>query len=209
MTRFEVYKKLDKHKLVGVIRAKSASAAFEIVDNLVRSGVKIIEITFTTPGADKIINYLSEKYFGSDILIGAGTVIDAETARIAILNGAKFIVTPGVCLDTIKLCNRYSITIIPGIQTPTELLSVLEYGISFVKLFPSNIQTLKALRGPFENVKFMATGGITKYNLTEWLDAGVDAIGSGSELTKEDADVKFWTSTIARYSTITKDGEAK
>ncbi|MDR0696707.1 MAG: bifunctional 4-hydroxy-2-oxoglutarate aldolase/2-dehydro-3-deoxy-phosphogluconate aldolase [Christensenellaceae bacterium] len=198
MTRANVFRTIDENKLVGVIRGASATKAIELANHLVKNGVKIIEITFTTPKAYDAIATLSEKYLSTEVLIGAGTVLDAQTARIAILNGAEFIVTPSVCLDVVKICNRYSTAVIPGIQTPTDLISVLEYGIDFVKLFPSNIMTLKSLRGPFPNVKFMATGGISKDNLRDWLDAGVNAVGAGSELCMPDADIGLWLSIIAK-----------
>jgi Entner-Doudoroff aldolase len=131
-----------------------------------------------------------------NVIIGAGTVLDAETARVAILAGAEFVVSPSACVEVVKLCNRYSVAAIPGITTATELLSVLEYGADFVKLFPANIEVLKALKGPFPNVGFMVTGGVDEDNLADFLKAGASAVGAGSNLTKKNADIKKWTEQI-------------
>jgi 2-dehydro-3-deoxyphosphogluconate aldolase/(4S)-4-hydroxy-2-oxoglutarate aldolase len=148
----------------------------------------------TASGAEKRTEEIeSDK---DEVIIGAGTVLDAETARAAILAGAEFIVSPAACVEVVRLCNRYSVAAIPGVATATELLSVLEYGADFVKLFPANIEVLRALKAPFPNVNFMVTGGVDSDNLTDFLKAGASAVGAGSNLTKKNADIKKWIEQI-------------
>ena len=183
----------EKHKLVAVLSCL-AETAVDKASALVGKGVKIIEVTFRQSGAVEVIKTLAEKYKNSDVIIGAGTVLDPETARTAILAGAEFIVMPVVSEKTIKLCNRYSVACIPGIQTPNELFSALELGVDFVKLFPGNLAMLKALKGPFPNARFMITGGVTLANIPEWLNAGASALGASS-LTPENASEWIKTTT--------------
>ncbi|MDR1939809.1 MAG: bifunctional 4-hydroxy-2-oxoglutarate aldolase/2-dehydro-3-deoxy-phosphogluconate aldolase [Clostridiales bacterium] len=190
-----VYSLIRRHKIAAVLRGK-ADEVLASAERLVGAGIKVLEVTFTVCGAEEIIKSLSEKYSGGDITVGAGTVLDAETARLAILKGAEFVVTPAAAIDVIKVCNRYSTAVIPGVATATELLSVLDYGADFVKLFPANIGVLKALKGPFPNVSFMVTGGVGLDNLSEWFKAGASAVGAGSNLTGADADIKKWMEAV-------------
>ncbi|MDR2046436.1 MAG: bifunctional 2-keto-4-hydroxyglutarate aldolase/2-keto-3-deoxy-6-phosphogluconate aldolase [Clostridiales bacterium] len=147
---------------------------------------------------DKANNTVADNGCGTDnggVIVGAGTVLDAETARAAILAGAEFVVSPAASAEVVKLCNRYSAAVFPGIATATELLSVLEYGADFVKLFPADIAVLKALRAPFPNVKFMVTGGVSLRNLDDWFAAGASACGAGSNLTAS-SDAEKWIKKI-------------
>ena len=186
------YGLIEKNRLAAVIRG-GFDEAVETAARLVGAGIKLLEVTFTVPRADEVIKELSLRYGTDDgISVGAGTVLDAETARIAILSGAEFIVSPGLSIDVIKTFNRYSAAVIPGIATATELMSALEYGADFVKLFPANREVLKALKGPFPNVQFMATGGITEDNLKDWFSSGASAVGAGSNLTAKGANIKKW-----------------
>ncbi|MDR3186640.1 MAG: bifunctional 4-hydroxy-2-oxoglutarate aldolase/2-dehydro-3-deoxy-phosphogluconate aldolase [Christensenellaceae bacterium] len=196
VTRAEVFKSIEKHKLVAVIRGNSLADVISTVDRLLKAGIKLIEITFTIPSAHEVLKAVASEFKNSDMILGAGTVLDSETARIAILAGANFIVSPGVLLDVIKLCNRYSVAVIPGVRTPSEILTVLEYGVDLVKLFPADLQTLKALKGPFPNVRFMVTGGVDASNLKAWFSAGAFAVGSSSALTRMGVDIASWTSQI-------------
>ncbi|MDE5617041.1 MAG: bifunctional 2-keto-4-hydroxyglutarate aldolase/2-keto-3-deoxy-6-phosphogluconate aldolase, partial [Clostridia bacterium] len=176
--------------VVVVIRGNSVEQAIKTVDACYKGGIKIIEVTFTVPGADKIISSLSEKYAGSDMVIGAGTVLDSATARIAMLAGAKFIVSPSLNVDTIKTCNRYGVPVMSGVMTPTEAQTAMEYGVDILKLFPGDIAKpagLKALKGPFPNANIMPTGGVSTENVEEWFKAGAYAVGAGSFLTKDAA----------------------
>ena len=149
MEKYRIYQAIKEQGVVVVIRGKNVEQAIRTVDACYKGGIKIIEITFTVPNADKIISSLSEKYAGSDIVIGAGSVLDPETARIAMLAGAKFIVSPSLNVETIKICNRYGVPVMSGVMTPSEAQTAMEYGVDILKLFPGDIanpQDLKRLK---------------------------------------------------------------
>ena len=187
MDKIEVLSKLKKEKLVAVIRAENKEQGEKIIDSIVKGGINFIEITMTVPGAIDIIKELSNKYKDNkDIVIGAGTVLDPETARMAILAGAEFVVSPSLNADTVKLCNRYRIPIIPGIMTPKEGIEALELGADVLKVFPGSAfgpSIIKALKGPLPQAQFMPTGGVSVENAAEWIKNGAIAIGTGSNLT--------------------------
>lgn len=188
MEKYRIYETIKKLGVVAVIRGDSLDTAVKTVDACYKGGIKIIEVTFTVPGADSLIKSLTEKYKGSDMVIGAGTVLDPETARIAILAGAKFVVSPSLNIETIKMCNRYGIPVMTGVMTPTEAQTAMEYGVDVLKLFPGDIAKpagLKALKGPFPHANIMPTGGVSAENVEEWFKAGAFAVGAGSFLTKD------------------------
>lgn len=188
MEKYRIYETIEKLGVVAVIRGDSLDTAVKTVDACYKGGIKIIEVTFTVPGADSLIKSLIEKYKGSDMVIGAGTVLDPETARIAILAGAKFVVSPSLNIETIKMCNRYGIPVMTGVMTPTEAQTAMEYGVDVLKLFPGDIAKpagLKALKGPFPHANIMPTGGVSAENVEEWFKAGAFAVGAGSFLTKD------------------------
>jgi 2-dehydro-3-deoxyphosphogluconate aldolase/(4S)-4-hydroxy-2-oxoglutarate aldolase len=190
MEKYRIYQAIKEQGVVVVIRGKNVEQAIRTVDACYKGGIKIIEITFTVPNADKIISSLSEKYAGSDIVIGAGSVLDPETARIAMLAGAKFIVSPSLNVETIKICNRYGVPVMSGVMTPSEAQTAMEYGVDILKLFPGDIAKpagLKALKGPFPNANIMPTGGVSAENVEEWFKTGAYAVGAGSFLTKDAA----------------------
>lgn len=187
MGKYEVIEKIKETKLVAVIRAESKEQGVEIIEAVAKGGIKSIEITMTVPGAAEIIKELSQKYKESDLIIGAGTVLDPETARICILAGARYIVSPSLNVDTMLLCNRYGIPVIPGIMTVTEAVKALEYGAQIIKIFPGNAygpSIIGAFKGPLPQGEFMPTGGVSIANASEWIKAGAVAVGTGSELTK-------------------------
>lgn len=188
MEKYRIYETIEKLGVVAVIRGDSLDTAVKTVDACYKGGIKIIEVTFTVPGADSLIKSLTEKYKGSDMVIGAGTVLDPETARIAILAGAKFVVSPSLNIETVKMCNRYGIPVMTGVMTPTEAQTAMEYGVDVLKLFPGDIAKpagLKALKGPFPHANIMPTGGVSAENVEEWFKAGAFAVGAGSFLTKD------------------------
>lgn len=188
MEKYRIYETMQKQGIVAVIRGESIDVALKTVEACYKGGIKIIELTFTVPGADVLIKTLTDKYKGTDMVIGAGTVLDPETARIAILAGAKFIVSPSLNIDTVKMCNRYGVPVMPGVMTPTEAQTALEYGVDVLKMFPGDIAKpagLKALKGPFPYVNIMPTGGVSADNVEEWFKAGAFAVGAGSFLTKD------------------------
>ena len=188
MKKYDVYQTIQKQGVVVVIRGNDLQEAIKTVEACYKGGIKVIEVTFTVPRADELIKILVEKYAGSDMLVGAGTVLDPETARIAMLAGAQFIVSPSLNVDTIKMCNRYGVPVMSGVMTPTEAQTAMEYGVDILKLFPGDIAKpagLKALKGPFPNANIMPTGGVSQDNVEEWFKVGAYAVGAGSFLTKD------------------------
>ncbi|MDE5655173.1 MAG: bifunctional 2-keto-4-hydroxyglutarate aldolase/2-keto-3-deoxy-6-phosphogluconate aldolase [Clostridia bacterium] len=188
MQKYNVYSAIKEQGVVVVIRGNDLQEAIKTVEACYKGGIKIIEVTFTVPRADELIKKLVEKYAGSDMLVGAGTVLDPETARVAMLAGAKFIVSPSLNIDTIKMCNRYGVPVMSGVMTPSEAQTAMEYGVDILKLFPGDIAKpagLKALKGPFPHANIMPTGGVSQDNVEEWFKAGAYAVGAGSFLTKD------------------------
>ena len=187
MDKIDVVKKIQDIGVVAVIRGKDAAEAIAMSDACIRGGVTAIELAFTTPRAHEVIAELSKKYAGnSDVLIGAGTVLDAVTARIAILSGAQFVVSPAFDLETVKLCNRYRIAVMPGTTTLNGVLAALESGADVIKIFPGEILGMKAVRaihGPIPQAPLMPTGGVNAENAGEWIKAGCIAVGAGGALT--------------------------
>lgn len=182
----EILSRIHKVGVVAVIRAKSHEEAEKIADACVKGGVTILELTFTVPSADKLIAHLREKYADTDVIIGAGTVTDEATARIAILAGAQFVVSPHFDERIVRCCNRNGIASMPGIFTPTEAVHAMESGADVLKVFPGDIATPKFIsdfKGPFPNVVMMPSGGVTADNVKDWVKAGAFAVGAGSSLT--------------------------
>lgn len=186
MDKETVIKRIEDGKIVAVVRGETKEEAIKIVKECVENGIDIIELTFTTPFAYEAIKELAATY-KDKILLGAGTVLDSETARIAILAGAKFIVSPQLSLEVIRLANRYRVANMSGIMTVTEAVKAMEAGTDILKVFPSEVlgvSFIKALKAPLPYAKLMPTGGVTPENINEWLDTGVVAVGVGSSLTK-------------------------
>lgn len=202
MNRAEVLDKIKKVGVVAVIRAGDPSEAGKLIDAVIKGGIGAVEITMTVPGAVDVIKEMTAKYAGNNnIQIGAGTVLDSETARTCILAGANFIVSPALNTDMIKLCNRYAIAVIPGIMTVTEAITALEYGCDVIKLFPSNVynpSVIRSFKGPLPQANFMPTGGINAENAGEWIKAGAVAVGSGSDLTNCGGDYDIVAKNAAR-----------
>ncbi len=186
LTRQAVLQKITAAGLVAVVRAESSEQAAKIADACIQGGVAAIEITFTVPGAADTIKDLVRTYKSGEIIIGAGTVLDPETARIAILAGAQYIVSPCINLDTIKLCNRYQIPIMPGAATIKEIVEAMEAGADIVKVFPGETlgpTFVKAVKGPLPQAPLMPTGGVSLDNVADWIKAGCVAVGVGGNLT--------------------------
>lgn len=190
MKKEEVISRMGKDKLVAVIRAKNRDYGERVIDAIIEGGIKFIEITMTMDEGNPVefIKFISEKYKDDkSIVIGAGTVLDPETARAVILAGANYVVSPGLNMDTIRLCNRYRIPMMPGVMSPTEAITALEAGCDVIKLFPGNIlgpAAISTYRGPLPQGQFMPSGGVDVDNVDKWLKAGAFAVGTGSSLTK-------------------------
>jgi 2-dehydro-3-deoxyphosphogluconate aldolase / (4S)-4-hydroxy-2-oxoglutarate aldolase len=183
----QVIDKIQKQGLVAVVRADDSAQAKRIAAACLDGGVAALEITFTVPGAHKVIEDLAKEYSNGEILLGAGTVLDPETARIAILAGAQYIVCPYFDEATMKLCNRYRIPCMPGVMTPREAVLAMEAGADILKVFPANLfgpNIIKSLLGPLPQAKLMPTGGVAPENAGEWIKAGAVALGAGGELIK-------------------------
>lgn len=175
--------------IVAVIRAESPDSLVDVAEALVAGGVEVMEVTFTVPRAIQVLEKVTEK-LGSRVLLGAGTVLDPETARAAILSGAEFIVSPTVNPRVIEVCRRYSKLSIPGALTPTEVLTAWEAGAEIVKIFPSELtgpKYIKALKAPLPQIRMMPTGGVNLDTAEEFLRAGSCALGIGSQLVEPKA----------------------
>lgn len=186
MHKYTILKQLHNNYLVAVVRGKSQEDAQNMIDQIIEGGIKNIEVTFTTPGAEHVIQHL-QQHADDTVVIGAGTVLDAHTARIAILNGAKYIVSPNFDGDIAQLCNLYSIPYLPGCGSVTEITDALKSGVDLVKVFPGDVlgsDFIKAVHGPIPNVAMMPSGGVSIDNMDEWYQKGAYAIGIGGGLTK-------------------------
>lgn len=182
----EILSKIKAVGLVAVVRADSTEQAFKIADACIDGGVVAIEITYTVPGATEIIGELRKKYSSGQIIIGAGTALDAETARTAILAGAQYIVSPYLNTEVVRLCNRYQIACMPGAMTVKEVAECMEAGADIVKVFPGEMfgpAFIKAVKGPLPHAVMMPTGGVSLENAHEWIKAGAVAVGVGGNLT--------------------------
>ena len=170
--------------IVAVVRANDPANLVHVIAALAEGGVSVAEVTFTVPNAVDVIRAAKEQ-LGDRVLLGAGTVLDAETARAAMLAGAEFIVAPTVNLDVIKMCRRYDKLVFPGAFTPTEILTAWEAGADVVKVFPADTlgpAYFKAMRGPLPQVRLMPTGGVDLNTASEYLRAGACCLGVGSQL---------------------------
>jgi 2-dehydro-3-deoxyphosphogluconate aldolase/(4S)-4-hydroxy-2-oxoglutarate aldolase len=197
--------------VVAVMRAPSGEMLSDVAEALLAGGVDVIEVTFTVPGAHRVLEQVADR-LGGKILLGAGTVLDSETARIALLAGAEFIVAPTVNLEVIRLCQRYDKVVIPGALTPTEVLTAWESGADIVKVFPSELTGpgyLKALHGPLPQVRLMPTGGVNLQTAADFLRAGACALGIGGALVEAKAvaagDMHRIQSLAQQYVQIVKE----
>lgn len=213
MIKINTLRALKECGVVAVVRGNSKEVGVEISKACVKGGVKALEVTYTNKFANDIIKELCERYEGQDdVVIGAGTVLDAETARAAMLAGAKYIVSPAFDLETAKICNRYKVPYLPGIMTINEIITAHEAGVDFVKLFPGSAfgqGYVKAIKGPLPYANIMVTGGVNIDNIDSWIKAGVDAVGIGGELNKLGEEGKFEEITAVCEQYIAKLNEAR
>lgn len=185
LKKYQTVQRIIDVGVVAVVRAENEEQAQKIAAACIAGGVTAIEMTFTVPGACKVMESLAKTYSPDQLILGAGTVLDPETARIAILNGASYVVTPMLSLPTIVLCNRYHIPVMPGAVTAKDALEALEAGADVIKVFPGELygpKVIKAFKGPLPQANFMPTGGVTPENAAEWIKAGAVAIGAGGAL---------------------------
>lgn len=212
MNKAQVVERIKGAGLVAVVRAENAEQAFRITDALLEGGVAAIEITYTVPGAGEVIRELTKRYSDGEILIGAGTVLDPETARDAILNGAQFVVSPCLNTEMVRLCNRYRVAVMPGAMTVKEVVECMEAGADIVKVFPGELfgaKVIKAFRGPLPQAELMPTGGVTLDNVGEWIANGAVAVGVGGQLTAGAKTGDYAAVTAAAKAFIAKIREAR
>lgn len=198
-------------KIVAVIRADSGDLLVDVAESLLAGGVEVMEVTFTVPRAIRVLEQVADR-IGSRILLGAGTVLDTQTCRAALLAGAEFIVSPAVNVEVIEICKRYGKIVMPGALTPTEVVTAWQAGADIVKIFPSEItgpKYLKALHGPLPQVRLMPTGGVNLETAAEFLRCGACALGIGSSLVDPKVvaagDLKKIENLARQYVQIVKD----
>lgn len=186
LQKYEILNEMKSGCLVAVVRGESKEDAVEISKQAFLGGIRSLEVTFSTPGAEEAIAELV-KTGDPNMIVGAGTVLDAQTARIAIMKGARFIVSPHFSSDIATTCNRYAIPYLPGCGSVTEIMQALECGVDVVKIFPGSLMGpgfIKDVKGPIPHVEIMPSGGVNIDNIDQWLNNGAFAVGIGSALTK-------------------------
>lgn len=184
--KLEHLKMIEDNGIIAVIRANNSDEALKIVDAVMKGGIHIIEITMTVPDAVEVIKEVRRSFFASELLLGAGTVLDAETARLCIVAGAEYLVSPHLDKTIIEMANKYRKLVVPGVMTPKEVVNALELGADILKIFPAELfgpKIIKAIKGPFPQAKLVPTGGVNLKNLDEWFKAGSIAVGVGGGLT--------------------------
>lgn len=185
MDKHGITQYLLKHGIIAIIRADSSEGLVRVVEAVAAGGVRCIEVTMTTPGALGCIERAARELAGSDVCLGVGSVLDAETARLAILAGAEYVVSPITSAPVIQMAHRYGKPVLPGAYTPTEIFHAWELGADIVKVFPAThggLEYLKAVRAPMPQIPLCPTGGVSVDNLKDWVAAGVSAVGVGTNL---------------------------
>lgn len=212
MEKSKCLQRIENTGIISVVRAESPDQALKIAAAIRQGGIDIIEITMTVPGALEVIRELVGAYPGGEVVIGAGTVLDSETARAALLAGAQFIVSPHFNPAVIRLCNRYRTLCMPGAGSVTEIVTAMEAGADLIKIFPGNILGpgfVKAVRGPLPYALMIPTGGVSLENVAEWIRSGCIAVGVGGKLTSgaKSGDFDLVTATARRF--VAKIAEAR
>lgn len=204
MDKEQILTRIQDCGIVAVVRAETTDEAQRIAEACLEGGVSAIELTFTVPHADKVIEFLANKYSPEEMILGAGTVMDSQTARMAMLCGAQYIVSPYFDIETVKLCNRYRMAVIPGVMSVREAVMAMEAGADILKIFPADLfgpKIIKDIKGPLPYAKMMPTGGVTADNAGEWIKAGAVALGAGGSLTAgaKTGDYALITETAKRF----------
>ena len=185
MNKHDVLARIRDVGLIPVIRAESPEEAGLAIDAIRAGGIPILEITMTVPGALRLIEAITTSY-GQDVVVGAGTVLDPETARACILAGAQFVVSPALNLDTIACCRRYGVAVLPGTLTPTEVVAAWQAGADMVKVFPAGAlggaSYIRALKAPLPQIDLVPTGGVSQKTAADFIQAGATALGVGADL---------------------------
>lgn len=214
MSKVDDLKRIEETGIVAVVRAENAEKALKITEAVKAGGIDAIEITMTVPGAVDVIKQLTDEYSRDEILIGAGSVLDAETARACILAGAEYIVSPSLDEETIAMCNRYQKAVMPGAMSVTEVVKAMKFGADIVKVFPATLfgpKIIKAVKGPLPQAPLMPTGGVSLDNVKDWIKAGSLAVGVGSSLSKgaKTGDYDQVTETAKEFIRLIKEARAE
>lgn len=212
--KLHVLSRITDSGLVAIVRSDDSTQASHIVEACAEGGTTAIEVTFTVPRAVGVIEELAKRYSAKQIALGAGTVLDPETARIAILAGAQFVVSPSLNTDTARLCDRYQIPYLPGAGTIREIVEAMESGADIVKIFPGETlgpAFVKAARAPLPQASFMPAGGVSIDNAAEWIKAGSVALGVGGNLTAgaKTGDFKSITDLARRFIAAIAEARSK
>ncbi len=190
MTKTEVLNRIEEIGVIPVVRAASAEEASTVAEVIREGGIPVLEITLTVPGAINVISELSKRY-GAEVLVGAGTVIDAEAAQACIDAGAQFVVSPSLNIQTIECCNKAGVAVFPGALTPTEVVTAWQAGADAVKVFPCSAvggpKYLRALKAPLPQIKLVPTGGVSLTTAKDFIAAGAWALGVGADLVNTQA----------------------
>ena len=214
MTKSEVLGKIREVGILPVLRAGSVKTAMQLASAIADGGVNAMEVTMTVPGAIEVIRTLAKDR--PDLLIGAGTVLDPETARMCILEGAQFVVSPAFNAGTVSLCQRYSVPVLPGALTPTEVVNAWQAGADIIKVFPASAmggaKYLQSLKAPLPQIELIPTGGVNLATAKDFLAAGAFALGVGADLVDESAcfqeRLHEVTATAAKYVSIVREFRA-
>jgi 2-dehydro-3-deoxyphosphogluconate aldolase/(4S)-4-hydroxy-2-oxoglutarate aldolase len=211
--KLTVLSRIVDYGLVAIVRTDSADQAARIADACAEGGVAALEVTFTVPGAASVIESLAKRYRPDQIAIGAGTVLDPETARIALLAGAQFLVSPSLNPETARSANRYQIPYMPGVATPRECVEAMECGCDILKVFPGETlgpTFLKAVKAPLPQAALMPTGGVSIDNVATWISAGAVAVGVGGNLIAgaKTGDYKSITDLSKRFLAAIREARA-
>jgi len=212
MSKGEILKKVEETGIVAIVRTENAEKALKIIEAIKKAGIYAIEITMTVPGAIDVIEQITDKYSNDEVLIGAGSVLDAETARACILAGAEYIVSPSLDKETIAMCNSYQKVSMPGAMSVTEVVKAMKYGADIVKIFPATLfgpKIIKAIKAPLPQAPLMPTGGVNLKNVKDWIKAGSVAVGVGSSLSKgaKHGDYKQVTETAKEFIRLIKEAK--
>jgi 2-dehydro-3-deoxyphosphogluconate aldolase / (4S)-4-hydroxy-2-oxoglutarate aldolase len=210
MDKRQVIERVRELGLVPVIRAQSPDEASRAIEAIRAGGIDVIEITMTVPGAIPLITEIAQRF--PDAIVGAGTVLDADTARACILAGARFVVSPALDLGTIECCRRYGIAVLPGALTPTEVLKAWQAGADIVKVFPAGAlggaSYIKALKAPFPQIDLIPTGGVSVETAPAFIQAGAIALGVGADLVDlkalREGKAELLTERARRYVEVVK-----
>ena len=215
MTKQDILRQIAAIGLVPVVRAQSADEAMKLVDAIREGGVSVLEITMTVPGAIGVMEQMARR-FGDDVLLGAGTVLDPETARACMLAGARFVVSPALNLATIEMCRRYSVPVIPGALTPTEVVTAWQAGADVVKVFPcgalGGASYIKSLKAPLPQIDLIPTGGVSVKTAADFIRAGSMALGVGADLADtqaiRDGNARAVTEKAREYVRLVQEARA-